>query len=57
MTDRFGDSELDNMLDTMQYSGYMSAADVAEVMAYEPLSHRESEVRRIYRNFLEGNGE
>jgi hypothetical protein len=48
MANRLGDEELDNMLDTMQYSGYMSAADVAEVMAYEPLSHRESEVRRIY---------
>lgn len=56
MPNRLGDPELDNMLDEMQYSGYLNAEDVTEIVSFSPLSHRESELRKIYRAYKNNEG-
>jgi hypothetical protein len=56
MPDRMGDPVLDAMLDEMQYSGYMTYEDVQELMGSSPLSHRESELRKIYQAYKNNEG-
>lgn len=56
MPDRMGDPVLDAMLDEMQYSGYLSPVDVREIIAFSPLSHRESELRKIYQAYKNNEG-
>lgn len=56
MPDRLGDPELDTMLDEMQYSGYLKPGDVREILDFQPLSHRESELRKIYNAYKNNEG-
>lgn len=57
MPNRMGDPELDAMLDEMQRVGYMDYDDVHDFLNFIPPDKQESELRRIYANFLRGNGE
>lgn len=57
MVERIGDQELDAMMDEMRQGGYMTADDVYDMVHYVPKTRRESEIRRIYANYKNVDGE
>lgn len=57
MVERIGDAELDGFLDEMRKGGYMTADDIYDIVHNIPKSRQDPEVRRIYRNYKNSDGE